>query len=452
MKHILITGATGNIGQNLVLHLLKNKYQVSIVSRDLKKAKHKLPLPINIVECDLSKSKINSSKLKGVDCVINLAKESLVNKALTKSRQREILDKSEAICKNLVASFDYEVHFIHISGTSCYKESQFPLTENSPLSDNFFGNLARKTEKPFENYKSTILRLPFVISESMPIIKTLSYLYRFMLAPKILSSNLISWVHAEDINKSICNIIESSDHRDLINIVAGSTSLKELHAVFSRLTNRINPLFVPAFVLKKLLKVKSKMILANTEVHSIHSQFLNLTYTRIEECLEYTLSNTQTPTLSSPLFHYEFKTFQFVPRPIDKVFDFFKEAKNLEEITPDKLNFRIIAQSSENIEEGSRFEYKLKLNGLEFHWTTYIENWNPPLKFTDYQSKGPYQVWYHTHSFFEVDGGTLMIDDVKYRLPFGMLGDIFGLWYVSKNIKEIFEYRYKYIKGIFGYE
>ena len=452
MKHILITGATGNIGQNLVLHLLKNQYRVSIVTRNLQKARRKLALPISIIETDLSKSKISASDIQDIDCVINLAKESLVSKSLTKSRQRQILDKSYAICKNLVDSFDYEVHFIHISGTSCYKESQFPVTENSPLSDSFFGELAKRTQSVFDNYKSTVIRLPLVISNSMPIIKTLTYLYRFMVAPKVLSSNLISWVHTEDICRSICKIIESPNHRERINIVAGSSSLKDLHRVFCDLTNRINPLFIPAFLLKRILKTKSKMILTNSEVNSIHSQFLDLTYTRLEDCLALSLNYMKTPTLRRSRFHYEFKTFQFIPRPIEDVFDFFKEAKNLEEITPKKLNFKIIDSSSDNIEEGSRFDYRLKLNGVPFRWRTYIKNWNPPMGFIDYQDSGPYQVWYHCHSFYKVEGGTLMIDDVKYRLPFGIFGDILALWYVTKNIKEIFNYRYKYIDGVFGDE
>ncbi len=187
-------------------------------------------------------------------------------------------------------------------------------------------------------------------------------------------------------------------------------------------------------------------------MNSIHSSFLDLTFTRIEDCLALTLSNMQTPTLSSARFHYRFHTFQFVPRPIGEVFDFFKEAKNLEEITPAKLNFKIVKSSSDNIEEGSSFDYKLKLNGIPFQWTTYIKNWDPPTRFTDYQASGPYQVWYHTHSFYEVEGGTLMIDDVKYRLPLGLLGEILGLWYVSSNIKQIFNYRYNYINRVFSHE
>ena len=44
--------------------------------------------------------------------------------------------------------------------------------------------------------------------------------------------------------------------------------------------------------------------------------------------------------------------------------------------------------------------------------------------FADEQLRGPYALWHHTHVFEDAQGGTRMTDRVRYRLPFGPLGEV----------------------------
>lgn len=140
---------------------------------------------------------------------------------------------------------------------------------------------------------------------------------------------------------------------------------------------------------------------------------------------------------------------QIIARPREEVFEFFADAGNLEKITPPELNFHIISEQPIDIKQGALIEYQLKLRGVPIKWKTEITEWNPPHSFVDTALKSPYNQWIHRHTFEESENGeTVMKDIVRYRLPFEPLGDL-AHWYVKRELKYIFDYRFKVIEGIF---
>ena len=46
-----------------------------------------------------------------------------------------------------------------------------------------------------------------------------------------------------------------------------------------------------------------------------------------------------------------------------------------------------------------------------------------PFRFVDVQTRGPYRVWIHEHTFESRDGGTLVHDVVQYAVPGGRLSE-----------------------------
>jgi ligand-binding SRPBCC domain-containing protein len=141
---------------------------------------------------------------------------------------------------------------------------------------------------------------------------------------------------------------------------------------------------------------------------------------------------------------------QWVPRPLDEVFAFFCDARNLEDLTPPWLGFRILTPGPISIAAGTEIRYRLGLHGIPVMWTTGIRRWEPPFRFVDVQLCGPYRLWHHTHRFESLGGATLMTDVVRYRLPFGIIGRLMHVIKVRHDVERIFDYRFQRVRERFS--
>ena len=130
----------------------------------------------------------------------------------------------------------------------------------------------------------------------------------------------------------------------------------------------------------------------------------------------------------------------------EALFEFFSDAFQLEQITPEWLNFRILSPAPIRIQVGCLIDYSIRLHGIPIRWRTEISSWDPPFSFTDRQLKGPYQLWEHLHTFETVPEGTLAIDEVRYRVPGGRL---INRLFVQGDLQRIFEYREKRMLELF---
>ena len=147
---------------------------------------------------------------------------------------------------------------------------------------------------------------------------------------------------------------------------------------------------------------------------------------------------------------FQFQSRIWLARPIAEVFQFFSDAKNLQQITPPLLDFRVTAMSTERIESGTRIDYKLKIRGFPVRWQSEITEWEPPHRFVDRQLRGPYALWLHEHRFRAQDGGTQCEDVVRYLPPGGvLLAPAINRIFVARDVERIFAYRRQRLQEIF---
>ncbi len=140
---------------------------------------------------------------------------------------------------------------------------------------------------------------------------------------------------------------------------------------------------------------------------------------------------------------------QFVARPVEEVFAFFAEPRNLARLTPASMGFEFLSDDFE-MRAGLEIEYRLRpLFGVPAKWRTLITEYDAPHSFADVQLSGPYRRWDHRHTFSAVQGGTLVEDKVEYEMPLGPLGAIGHSWLVRNELGRIFRYRARAIESIF---
>lgn len=136
-----------------------------------------------------------------------------------------------------------------------------------------------------------------------------------------------------------------------------------------------------------------------------------------------------------------------VPAPLDLVFAFFSEARNLEALTPDRLHFRIQTEGPLEMREGLIIDYRITLGIVPMPWRSEITSWEPPHRFVDTQRRGPYTKWVHEHRFEPVGNATMCFDIVDYEVPGGA---IVHECLVRRDLMSIFAFRERAMQRIFA--
>lgn len=443
---ILVTGATGLIGRRLLHVLLKQRHHVLALAR----SPEKLPeLPENNVFSWSDHQIVPLDALKNCDAVIHLAGEGIADQRWSDERKKRIWDSRVAGTKNLIKSIGLLDHHqrprLLISGSAIgyYGQSDQPQDETSKRGDGFLSNLCAEWEwaaQDSENdgLRTVLIRTGLVLAnESGVLAKT---------GPVVLGNGRqwMSWIHIEDIIRFILFALENKNLSGSYNLTAPHpVTNKEFTTAVAQFSSIPLTISVPQFALKLILGEMSEIVLANQKViptKTLASGF-RFIYSQLDTALNNLLSG-------SSMTNHVFSTKQFVPAERVQIFSFFSKAENLEILTPPWLNFQIQKKSTPEIQKGSLIDYQLKIHGVPVRWRTVIREWNPDESFVDFQLKGPYRKWHHLHTFDDVQGGTLISDEVNFVIPGWIFGNLF-LPLIKKDVNEIFKYRQKKIKELY---
>lgn len=144
---------------------------------------------------------------------------------------------------------------------------------------------------------------------------------------------------------------------------------------------------------------------------------------------------------------YRLQTQIWLPQTRAEIFAFFADPRNLERLTPPWLRFAILTRDPIKMKKGTLLDYRLKIRGIPMRWQSEIATWDPPTRFVDRQTRGPYTLWVHEHSFSDDRGGTLVGDNVTYAPPGGWIVQKF---LVAPDLQRIFRYRHQVLQEIFN--
>jgi ligand-binding SRPBCC domain-containing protein len=142
-----------------------------------------------------------------------------------------------------------------------------------------------------------------------------------------------------------------------------------------------------------------------------------------------------------------------LPISREEAWGFFATPLNLSKVTPPSFALKLDSdqQLLREMYPGQVIVYRMALfMGFSMAWVTEITQINCLNYFVDDQRVGPFRLWHHEHHFQEIPGGTRVRDIVHYKLPLGIVGDLFGAWIVKRQVNNLFAYRRDVLIRRFG--
>ena len=142
---------------------------------------------------------------------------------------------------------------------------------------------------------------------------------------------------------------------------------------------------------------------------------------------------------------------QKLPISIDEAWEILSNPKNLSELTPKEMNFKIISNDQKKMYAGQVIQYSVTpIAAIKTKWISEITHLEEGKYFVDLQLYGPYAFWHHKHFIHEIDGGVEMEDIIDYKVPFGILGRMIHPIAVKPKLEKIFSYRQQKLIERFG--
>ncbi len=447
---ILITGGTGMVGSEIGKKLAHQGHQLFILTRDRNKADLDCPFPQTPITWDELQESDIFTELEGI---IHLAGASVAGRRWSKAYKQEIYDSRVKSTQQLVDLSNTKGHklkfFISTSAIGIYGEANDTMAdEDYHKSYGFLGKVCQDWEAPIselQKIRSVIFRVGIVFSEKGGALAEM--------VPPIQNGvggalgngqQFMSWIDIDDL-VNLYVMAVNTEISGVYNATAPNpeSNLKISQSIANRLGVRLGPK-VPYFALRLAVGEVAPHLVESQKISStkIQNKGFQFKYKSIDDSIE-----ARVPQLTGTEKRFIFE--QWIPKTKEEVFPFFAEARNLEQITPPSLHFNITSVSTETIQADTEICYKLKVDGIPINWKTIIKDWNPPLMFSDFQEKGPYSKWYHIHRFEDLAGGTLMTDQIDFKLPLGAVGYLAASWKVLKDVKNIFRYRKETIHNMY---
>jgi ligand-binding SRPBCC domain-containing protein len=165
---------------------------------------------------------------------------------------------------------------------------------------------------------------------------------------------------------------------------------------------------------------------------------------------------------------------QWLPVPVERIFLFFANPGNLPRIMPPKTETELsrvkLVPPPGVLTDQATVTDRLPLAGagseivtsfrilpfLPFRagWIALITEFEWDHHFADVQKKGPFKRFQHRHEFSRQrrDGveGTRVQDVIEYEIGYGLLGALAETLFVSRQLRQTFEYRQKALEKLLG--
>jgi uncharacterized protein (TIGR01777 family) len=295
---VVVTGATGRIGSHLVEALKARGDEVTVLSRNPKKASDRLG--VEAVAWNASSEAAPSKAIAGSDAVVHLAGED-VGQRWTDAAKKEILASREQGTKNLVQGIlDAEAPpgvLVCASASGYYgARGDEPVTESDPPGRDWLADVCVRWEREADAAKSATrvvkMRTGIVLdAEGGALAKMLGPFKAGVGGPIAGGKQYMPWIHRADLIGMYLAALDSPGFAGPINAAAPEPATnKDFSKALGKALHRPAAAPVPGFTIKLMYGEMAQIVL--TGVRMVPGRAAELGYSFAHPDLDEALRDT----------------------------------------------------------------------------------------------------------------------------------------------------------------
>jgi uncharacterized protein len=277
-KKIVITGATGLIGENLCKALIARGDEVYIYTRNINKAKKIIPNANEYIEWDYKNPSGWKEILNKKDAVIHLAGANLFAKRWSESYKKIILNSRVKSTRNLINAISAVQEkpkvFICASAVGYYGDSgEKLLTENMESGNDFLALVV----EAWENEAAQIERLEIrrvsvrtgvVLNPEEGALKEMLLPFKlFAGGPLGSGKQWFPWIHIDDIINIYLYSLDNDDLSGAVNAASPNpVKMKEFAKTLGKVLHRPSFFKVPEFALRLAVGESEESITSSLKI------------------------------------------------------------------------------------------------------------------------------------------------------------------------------------------
>ncbi|TCD48273.1 TIGR01777 family oxidoreductase [Chlorobium sp. N1] len=268
--HIVITGATGVIGAELVEALTGRGESVVVLARTLESARSKVPGAARYVKWDSDMAEGEWTQyISGAKAVIHLAGKPLLEARWTEEHKRECYDSRILGTRHIVSAIERAAvkPGVLISASAIGYYGSFArcgdtpdIVESGMAGSDFLSRICEDWERealPVEKsgVRLVLLRTGIVLSTKGGMLEKLLGPFNFFLGgPVGTGEQCISWIHLDDEIDCILQAIDNADWKGPVNAVGPQpVSMREFADTLGSVLGRPALLPVPKMAVQVLM-------------------------------------------------------------------------------------------------------------------------------------------------------------------------------------------------------
>lgn len=282
--HILLTGATGFVGQAVGRELVDQGHTLAVLARN---PSARLPFPAQIWGWD-GKSPPPVEALAHVQGVVHLAGESIAKGRWTSARKQKLWSSRVTSTRILVAALQAGPTppsvFVCASAVGIYGDrGDEVLVESATPGQGFLADLCREWEQAAQTASpfTRVVNLRFgVVLGAGGFLRELETPFRFGFGAQLGDgAHWLSWIHLEDLARLIAFALMDSQFNGPVNAVAPEpVTNREFTKTLARHLQRPVFLRVPAVVLKVAVGQMTELLLFSQRASAAKARQLGFTF------------------------------------------------------------------------------------------------------------------------------------------------------------------------------